>query len=251
MWMIRSKTLACSWGGEREQERCPIRPTAGLFLESGTNAFTLPSSSLHPVSFHLCVVAYNTDNSETSLSNNGSVHQRLKIKQSNQGSVKRGVCGLGWVDLSLKWADWPAGQQSALFLGPIKCDDTKIVQRRPSADLSVTLRGAVNLKVTHLGWWKGWCSMIFKKEQVMTKIFLAVGRWHSVSLASDGLVKGLDQRACGALRSKLIFTAITSLTLWGQKRWTWQTAADFGVKAGYQLFTAFHHWFSQWLQIKK
>lgn len=47
----------------------------------------------------------------------------------------------------------------------------------------------------------------------MTKIFLAVGRWHSVSLASDGLVKGLDQRACGALRSKLIFTAITSLTL--------------------------------------
>lgn len=58
MWMIRSETLACSWRGEREQERCPIRPTAGLFLESGTNAFTLPSSSLHPVSFHLCVVAY-------------------------------------------------------------------------------------------------------------------------------------------------------------------------------------------------
>lgn len=47
----------------------------------------------------------------------------------------------------------------------------------------------------------------------MTKISLAVGRCHSVSLASDGLVKGLVQRACGALRSKLISPAITSFTL--------------------------------------
>lgn len=46
----------------------------------------------------------------------------------------------------------------------------------------------------------------------MTKISLAVGRRPSVSLASDGLVKGLDQRACGALRSKLIFAATASLT---------------------------------------
>lgn len=167
-------------------------------------------------------------------------HEPLKIKQSGQCFVKGGVYGLGWVDLSLKWADRPAGQRSALFLGPIKHDDTKIVQRRPSADLSVMLRGAMNMKVTHLDWWKGRCSMIFKKEQVMTKISLAVGRRHSVSLASDGLVKGLLQRACGVLCSKLITTAITSLTLWGQKSWIWCKVSA----------CCFHHYFSQLLQIK-
>lgn len=46
--------------------------------------------------------AYKPSETSQSLSNNGSFRQRLKIKQSNQGSVKRGVCGLGWVDLSLK-----------------------------------------------------------------------------------------------------------------------------------------------------
>lgn len=59
--------------------------------------------------------------------------------------------GVGGVDLYPEWADWARGQQSALFLGPIKSGDIKIVLRRPSQDLPVTLREAVNLKVTHSG----------------------------------------------------------------------------------------------------
>lgn len=116
------------------------------------------------------------------------------------------------------WAKWAEGQQSTLFLGPIKSNDIKIVQHWPSQDPSVTLREAVNLKVTHFEWWKGWCLMIFKKEQVMTKISLAVGRWHSVSLAFVRLVKGLHQQTCEALCNRLIFAAIT---LW----WMWHTDA--------------------------
>ena len=38
----------------------------------------------------------------------------------------------------------------------------------------------------------------------MTKISLAGGRWHSVSLAFVGLVKGLHQQTCEALGNGLI-----------------------------------------------
>lgn len=130
------------------------------------------------------------------------------------------VCEEEGEDLYLKWVDLTGGQQSTLFLGPIKSNDTKIVQKWPSPDPSVTLREAVNQKVTHLEWWKGWCLMIFKKEQVMTKISLAVGRWYSVSLAFDRLVKGLHQQSCESLFYRLIFIfKVTSFILCGPKWW--------------------------------
>lgn len=130
-----------------------------------------------------------------------SWESKNKKKEISRGDVKRGVLG---VETYPKWADWSGGQQSTLFIGPIKGSDIKIVWHWPSQDPSVTLRGAVNLKVTLSDWWKGWCLMIFKKEQVMAKISLAGGRWHSVSLAFVGLVKGLHQQTCEALGDGLI-----------------------------------------------
>ncbi len=59
--------------------------------------------------------------------------------------------------------------------------------------------------------------MIFKKEQVMTKISLAGGRWHSVRLAFVRLVKGLHQQTCEGLGDGLIFTAIAPYSLCEQK----------------------------------
>lgn len=160
--------------------------------------------------------------------------------------TSKGGCVCVWA----KWADWTEGQQSTLFLGPIKSSDIKIVQRWPSQDLSVTLREAMNLKVTHLQWWKGWCLMIFKKEQVMTKISLAVGRWHSVSLAFVRLVQGLHQQTCEALCNRLILAAITLRRMWQTDAWLWCKIwwiLEFSARA--QLFII--DCLSQWIQIKK
>lgn len=51
----------------------------------------------------------------------------------------------------------------------------------------------------------------------MTKISLAVGRWHSVSLAFVRIVKRLHQQTCEALSYRLIFTATTPFILCGKK----------------------------------
>lgn len=123
-----------------------------------------------------------------------------------------------------RWTSTPnellrtGAQRSTLFLGPTKNSGIKIPHHLTSQDLSVMLREAVTPEVMHSGWWKGRCLMIFKKEQVMTEISLAGGRWHSVRLAFVRFVKGLHQQTCKALSNGLIFTEITLYcTYYGQK----------------------------------
>lgn len=72
--------------------------------------------------------------------------------------------------------------------------------------------------------------MIFKKEQVMTEISLAGGRWHSVRLAFVGLFKELHQQTCEALGDGLIFTATTCTDCLDKSGERGKLLLDFDVK---------------------
>ena len=111
--MIRSKTLACSWRGKREQERRTIRPAAGLFLEHCTTTLTtLPSSStsqvpstlrLHPSppcgglhgqgigNNNTVIPLHNTAETRR----NNYFRERLKIKKGDQPRWRQKRCAGG------------------------------------------------------------------------------------------------------------------------------------------------------------
>lgn len=216
-----------------EQERCTIRPAAGLFLEPCTTTLTIlpqvPSTLSHLPPLCGGLHGQNTGNNNRviPLHNIAQTQWNKTIQLILGASKNKAAARLRWRRRGVCWGKWTStpnellrtgAQRCALFLGPIKSSGIKILHHLTSQDLSVMLREVVTLKVMHSERWKGRCLMIFKKEQVMTEISLAGGRWHSVRLAFVRFVKGLHQQTCEALSNGLIITKITSYcTNCGQK----------------------------------